>query len=117
MDCDYDPTQVEESKFKKQTRSSRRKGHKKSKFNELVDTKKPVFNAAEKTFQQYLDEYYSLDFEDVIGDMPTRYKYRKVAPNSFGLSVEEVCYFASHCRFDLPLKAVFSFSYALDFSC
>lgn len=90
MDCDYDPRQSRSSKLKKQTRSSRRKGHKKTKFAEVISKKKPIFNPADKTFQQYVDEYYGLDFEDVIGDMPCRFKYRKVTPNSFGLSVEEV---------------------------
>ena len=40
-----------------------------------------------RTAQQYMDEYYALDFEDVIGtDLPTRFKYRAVAASSFGIT-------------------------------
>ena len=44
-----------------------------------------------RTAQQYMDEYYALDFEDVIGnDLPTRFKYRSVAPTGFGISDEDM---------------------------
>jgi len=39
-----------------------------------------------------LDEYYNLDFEDLIGggQIKTRFKYNKVAPDDFGLTEDEI---------------------------
>ena len=39
-----------------------------------------------------LDEYYNLDFEDLIGGgtIKTRFKYRKVANEDFGLTEDEI---------------------------
>ena len=50
-----------------------------------------IYFLEEKSFQQYFDEYYKLDCEDFIDKTPVRFQYRQVEPNSFGLTVEEVC--------------------------
>ncbi len=71
MDCDYDPTS---SAYQEAVSASKKKGkrRRKSVFIQAVEKKKPVFDPLEKEFEEYFDEYYQLDYEDLIGDLPTR---------------------------------------------
>ncbi|KAI8393517.1 KRI1-like family C-terminal-domain-containing protein [Radiomyces spectabilis] len=46
---------------------------------------------AKEDYEKLMDEYYSLNFEDIIGgDLPTRFKYAQTEPEDYGLTAEEI---------------------------
>ncbi|CAG5019979.1 unnamed protein product [Parnassius apollo] len=95
MDADYDPKKARENlleELKRNMGKKRRNRKRKSKLAELLAQEKPKFvPEEEKSYDQFMEEYYKMDCEDIIGgDLPTRFKYREVVPNDYGLSIEEI---------------------------
>lgn len=45
---------------------------------------------AQHEIEKYMEEYYRLDFEDMVGDLPVRFKYKKIEANDYNLKPQEI---------------------------
>ncbi|EDV22314.1 uncharacterized protein TRIADDRAFT_28670, partial [Trichoplax adhaerens] len=88
MDADFEPK-------KPVSKSSKHKGSDVSRvapiyFKTMFAVIIRVMLTKTKAVKQDIDEYYKLNYEDLIGDIPCRFKYRQVPREDFGLSAAEV---------------------------
>ncbi|KZV42821.1 hypothetical protein F511_29640 [Dorcoceras hygrometricum] len=59
--------------------------------NESKRSKKRKPSEIEKAVrEQLMEEYYKLDYEDTVGDIKTRFKYKPVKPRRYGLSPYQI---------------------------
>lgn len=84
MDADYAPEPEQEVENKKD-----KKKKKKSKSEQESED---LGEEAKETLDSFLEQSYALDFDDIAGGMPTRFRYRQVASNDFGLTAEELLF-------------------------
>ncbi|TPX68140.1 hypothetical protein CcCBS67573_g07282 [Chytriomyces confervae] len=88
MDADFLPggeLYGDENQTGKKTKKDKKKELREKKKKD----KKEAANAEENLLKN-IDEYLGLDYEDMIGDMPTRFKYRKVEADDYGVSAVDI---------------------------
>jgi len=61
-----------------------------SKFDRYMQTDYVEKLQNDVNFEKYLDEYYQLDYEDMIAGMPCRFKYTEVQPRAYGLDAKKI---------------------------
>ena len=82
---------AESAETETQSKSKKEKKSKKSKRDDdtavVVDKE-----ATHKQLKESVTEYFNLGYEDLVGDLPTRFRYRTVRQNSFAMDPLEVIF-------------------------
>lgn len=58
--------------------------------DKILEESKKRKRLEEEVIKKELEEYYKLDYEDTIGDLKTRFKYKPVNKNNYGLKAKEI---------------------------
>ncbi|WRT69784.1 uncharacterized protein IL334_006775 [Kwoniella shivajii] len=87
MDADF----VEEEPTKKKRKKDKKKKNR-AVSPEIATPDDSNLTVADKAkaVKEAMEEYRALDHEDIIGDLPTKFKYTQAAPTSFGLTPVEI---------------------------
>lgn len=59
-------------------------------FKQMRKAASHAEDAPPEMMNKFIEEYYNLDYEDMVGDQPVRFSYQRVKPDSFGLDPLEI---------------------------
>ncbi|KAJ1524699.1 hypothetical protein HK096_000890, partial [Nowakowskiella sp. JEL0078] len=93
MDADYLPGGEKYGQIPSKKKEKLDKKAKKAKAKGLPLPESKIKSSSSSTplsFTEYLEKYYQLDYEDIVGGVPTRFKYRQVPGESYDLTPTEI---------------------------
>lgn len=96
MDADFEQgadarlSKEEKKRLKKKEKKARAKAEREPEIE--MDAEAPPVSETDRKAKarELMDEYYNLGYEDMIGDIPTRFKYASVPKEDYGLSAVEI---------------------------
>ncbi|CAO3589545.1 unnamed protein product [Absidia cylindrospora] len=91
MDADYLPGGDKYKEPSKKSTKGKNKAQQQEDDAHHDEPALPSTKGKDAEYSKLMDEYYALDFEDVVGgDLPTRFKYTQTEADDFGLSPVEI---------------------------
>eukprot|EP00178_Gracilaria_changii_P001843 TRINITY_DN125_c0_g4_i1.p1 TRINITY_DN125_c0_g4~~TRINITY_DN125_c0_g4_i1.p1 ORF type:complete len:664 (-),score=176.48 TRINITY_DN125_c0_g4_i1:1301-3292(-) len=117
LDGDFDPEEFNKQMEKRfgdnyySREDEHMKGHEELKDSGLRDEnviteRSNVSEDVKDEVSRMVDEYYNLNYEDIVGGVPVRFKYKKVTPESFNMTPEEIL-----TKDDKELNSIVSLKY------